>query len=219
LNYPDAHSKLPLAKEGLPFIGICLAFTLFFILVDLPILACLAGGLTLFVGFFFRDPERHLPHDPAAILAPADGKILKIEHMEADKSPLGVSAIKLSIFMSLFNVHVNRCPTQGVVEEINYKPGKFFSAQLDKASKYNERNSIFLKTPEADKILLIQIAGIIARRIVCWLKAGDKVAAGQRLGLIRFGSRVEVYLPSHCRIVVEAGQKVKAGQTIMGYSS
>jgi len=176
------------------------------------------GLLTLFVVYFFRDPERGLPQEPNALVAPADGKLLKVETLKPSHSPLDVETVKLSIFMSLFNVHVNRCPTEGFVGEIIYEPGKFFCANLDKASEQNEKNRIFLEAPQVGKIMLVQIAGLIARRIVCWIRPGEKVSLGQRVGLIRFGSRVEVYIPATCRVVVKEGQKVKAGQTIIGYS-
>lgn len=121
--------------------------------------------------------------------------------------------------MSIFNVHVNRIPIGGTIQEIIYRPGSFFSANLDKASELNENNMITLKTPDSRKIVFIQIAGLIARRISCWVKEGDHVAAGQRFGLIRFGSRLEVYIPGDSRITARIHQKVKAGKTIIGYLS
>ena len=121
--------------------------------------------------------------------------------------------------MSVFNVHVNRAPVGGAVRAIRYKPGKFFSANLDKASQYNENNSITIELPDLRKVVIIQIAGFIARRIACWVAEGDRVLAGQRFGLIRFGSRVEVYLPSDTQIAVQKNQKVKAGETVLGYLS
>jgi len=119
--------------------------------------------------------------------------------------------------MSIFNVHVNRVPIGGTIETITYHPGKFFSANLDKASKQNENNRITLTTADSKRIAFVQIAGFIARRIACWIEKGDRVNTGQRFGLIRFGSRLEVYLPANSRIAVQAGQHVKAGETIIGY--
>ncbi len=171
-----------------------------------------------FILYFFRDPERPLPVEQNALVAPADGTVLEIEKLGPSQSPLEVETIKVSIFMSLFNVHVNRSPAEGIVENIAYEPGRFLSANLDKASALNEKNRIFLHNPSVGRIVLIQIAGLIARRIVCWISKGQRLSKGQRVGLIRFGSRVEVFLPSVCKIVVEAGQKVRAGQSIIGYT-
>lgn len=175
--------------------------------------------ISLFVLYFFRDPER--PHDPAekAVLTPADGKVLEVRKVPGDDNPLGHAALKVSIFMSLFDVHVNRIPVQGTIRKIDYTPGKFFSADLDKASRYNENNRVLMETVDSQKLAVIQIAGLIARRIACWIKEGDKVSSGQRFGLIRFGSRLEVFLPADSRMVVQKGDKVKAGQTVIGYLS
>ena len=207
-----------MAKEGFPFIAGALVLTLLAALGGLEVLTAFFALLTCFIVYFFRDPERALPKDPEALVAPADGKILKIETLSPAHSPLGVDTIKVSIFMSVFNVHVNRSPAEAVVDNITYEPGKFFSANLDKASDLNEKNRIFLHSPTLGEILLVQIAGLIARRIVCWVQAGQRLSKGQRLGLIRFGSRVELFLPSVCRVVVKAGQRVKAGETVIGYT-
>ena len=185
----------------------------------MKILASFFASLVLFISYFFRDPERILPEDPNALVAPADGKIVNLQKLGPEQSPLGREVIRLSIFMSLFNVHINRSPVEGIIERISYEPGKFISANLDKASIFNEKNRIFLHNPNLGKILVVQIAGLIARRIVCWVEQGQSISKGQRVGLIRFGSRVEVYLPSTCRIVVEEGENVKAGETIIGYTS
>jgi len=218
MTYSTSRRALPIAKEGFPFIGGGIVLSIASALLGLMATSIILGLLTLFVVYFFRDPERGLPQEPNALVAPADGKLLKVETLKPSHSPLDIETVKLSIFMSLFNVHVNRCPTEGIVEEIIYEPGKFFSANLDKASEQNEKNKIFLEAPRVGKIMLVQIAGLIARRIVCWIRPGEKVSLGQRVGLIRFGSRVEVYIPATCRVVVKEGQKVKAGQTIIGYS-
>ena len=184
------------------------------------LIASVAAGIaSAFVLFFFRDPERRNNAGPDAVLTPADGTILKIEHLEDSNNPLGEPAMKISIFMSIFNVHVNRLPVTGTIKKIIYQPGKFFSANLDKASKYNENNRIQLEIHDSRKIVVIQIAGLIARRIACWVKEGDNMIAGQRFGLIRFGSRLEVYVPDNIRITAHPRQKVKAGKTIIGYLS
>jgi phosphatidylserine decarboxylase len=153
------------------------------------------------------------------VVAPADGRILKIHHLEDKKNPLGQPAFKVSVFMTVFNVHVNRIPVESVIKDITYNPGKFFSANLDKASEFNENNQITLETRDAHKVVFIQIAGLIARRIVCWVKAGERVTTGQRFGLIRFGSRVDIYLPDDTQITAQINQKVRAGQTVIGYLS
>ena len=133
------------------------------------------------------------------------------------KTRLQVPALKISIFMSVFDVHVNRIPVDGTVARISYHPGRFFAANLDKASRDNESNRVLLETPDGRRILVIQIAGLIARRIACWVEEADVVRAGQRFGLIRFGSRLEVFAPESTRTEVKVGHRVKAGQTILGY--
>ncbi len=213
------NNRWPVAREGFPFLFIGCALTLIFFYLGILFLSVLMGVATLFVGFFFRDPDRQNPVDGKVVLAPADGKILEVRHLEDGKNPLGRPAIKVSVFMTIFNVHVNRIPVSSVIKDITYNQGKFFSANLDKASKYNENNKITLNASHTQEVVFIQIAGLIARRIACWVKAGDQVVAGQRFGLIRFGSRVEVYLPDGTQIVVRKDQRVTAGKTIMGYLS
>ena len=208
-----------MAKECLPFVLISLVITILFLYLGLVVVAVLSGIITIFIIYFFRDPERKNSADPKSVLTPADGRILEIRHIRNIDNPLGRPAIKISIFMSIFNVHVNRIPIRGTIGEISYHPGKFFSANLDKASKYNENNVLILHTYDSRKIAVIQIAGLIARRIACWVKEGSEVEAGQRFGLIRFGSRLEVFLPGDSRIIVQPNQKVKAGETIIGYMS
>jgi len=206
-----------IAREGFPFIGIGLAIALLFLFLGLASLAILAGALTLFVLFFFRDPEREPGAEDKAILTPADGRVLGAWTLEKGENPLGTKALKLSVFMSLFNVHVNRIPTGGRISRILYRPGAFFAANLDKASEKNEQNAITLDTQDGRQIVFVQIAGVIARRIACWVREGDKVQAGQRFGLIRFGSRLDIFLPEGSRVAVQKGEKVKAGKTIIGY--
>lgn len=211
------HNRWPFAKEGIPFVISCCIIIVvlsYFKLLFPSIIAC---AIALFVIFFFRDPNRENSAGQNAALAPADGTILDIRHFEDGNNPLGEPAIKVSIFMSIFNVHVNRMPIDGVVKEIKYRQGKFLSANLDKASEHNENNRITIETPDSRKIVVIQIAGLIARRIACWIKENDRVVQAQRFGLIRFGSRLEVYLPFDCELIIEPRQKVRAGETIIGY--
>jgi len=204
----------------MPFIlsGCCLVFV--FSYLDLLILSLIATIFTIFTIFFFRDPNRNMNAPDKAVLTPADGKVIQIQHIDHDNNPLGEPAIKISIFMSIFNVHVNRIPITGAIKEITYYPGKFFSANLDKASEENERNCIQLQTPDSRNIVVIQIAGLIARRIVCWVEKGDNMRQGQRFGLIRYGSRLEVYIPAdNSQIIARLHQKVSAGKTVIGYLS
>ena len=210
-------NSLPIAWEGIPFILIGIGLTCLFLILDLLGLAIPLAVLTSFIIFFFRDPKRNLVNSEKAILTPADGKIISIEKLTHGDNRFKDRAIKLSIFMSLFNAHINRIPIGGRISQLTYHPGRFFSANLDKASLYNENNMVMLETDKREKIVFVQVAGLIARRIVCWVKPGDYVKAGQRFGLIRFGSRLEVYLPPDSTITVRKGEKVKAGQTVIGY--
>ncbi|MBP1741364.1 MAG: phosphatidylserine decarboxylase related protein [Deltaproteobacteria bacterium] len=211
------HNRLGIAREGFPFVGIGLVLTLLFLFLELVSLTILAGALTLFVLYFFRDPEREAGVEQKAVLTPADGKVLGVWNLECGDNPMGTRALKVSVFMSLFNVHVNRIPVGGRISRISYRPGAFFAANLDKASEKNEQNAITLDTQDGRQIVFVQIAGLIARRIACWVREGDQVQVGQRFGLIRFGSRVDVFLPEGSRVEVQPGHKVKAGKTILGY--
>lgn len=180
------------------------------------VLAGFFSLLTLFVISFFRDPERSIPPGEKAVLSPADGKIIKVEPSWEEHLLKGPT-LKVSIFMSLFNVHVNRIPLTGHVIDISYQTGKFIRANLDKASAMNEQNALLMETPEGTRLLFVQIAGLIARRIVCWVKKGDAVERGCRFGMIRFGSRLDIYLPRNTQLQVRVGQKALAGQTILGH--
>jgi phosphatidylserine decarboxylase len=211
------HNRIGIAREGFPFVGIGLAMTLLFFFLSLTSLTIVAGALTLFVLYFFRDPDREAGVQDNAVLTPADGKVLGAWTLESGESPLGTRAVKVSVFMSLFDVHVNRIPTEGKIAGVSYRPGAFFAANLDKASEKNEQNAVTLDTRSGRRIVFVQIAGLIARRIACWVREGDEVQAGQRFGLIRFGSRVDVFLPEGSRVMVQRRQKVKAGETIIGY--
>jgi len=176
---------------------------------------CLLFGI--FCGAFFRDPERFAPKKAGSLVSPADGRVLSITETAAPEAAEMGDSIKVSIFMSIFNVHVNRVPVAGRIVGIFYRPGKFFSANLDKAAEENERNLIVMDDEQGRRLAFVQIAGLIARRIVCFVEPGDEVVKGQRCGLIRFGSRVDLYLPQETEIDVSVGQHVKAGETIVGY--
>ena len=211
------HNTWPVAREGVPFIlSGCLLSILAYALGVVPV-AVLLGALTLFTVYFFRDPERRSTPEENAVVAPADGKCLQVKVLEGADTPIGEPAVLVSIFMSLFSVHVNRIPVSGDITEITYHPGKFFSANLDKASRENENNRVMMHTAQGHKIVFFQIAGLIARRIACWIQEGDRVRTGQRFGLIRFGSRMDLYLPRDSNIIVIPGSMVKAGITVVGY--
>jgi len=217
LDQKRIHNKLPFAWEGIPFILTGISLTSILFIINWKFFAIPMAVLTLFNIYFFRDPERPQINDEMGILTPADGKIISIEKLNKGDNHYKENATKISIFMSLFNAHINRIPIMGKITDLSYHPGKFFSANRDKASLYNEHNIVTLETNNKAKIVFVQIAGLIARRISCWIKRGDYVETGQRFGLIRFGSRLEVYLPPDSTIMVKEGQKVKAGQTVIGY--
>lgn len=217
LNNSRIRNRWPLAREGLPFIAISCGVTFLFYYLGLWFLTIFACVLSIFIIFFFRDPERKNVINNQAILSPADGRILEIKNIQGDENQASTPSVKISIFMSVFNVHVNRIPIKSAIKKITYHHGKFFSANLDKASRYNEKNRVVLETSDSRTIILTQIAGLIARRISCWIKEGDRVDAGQRFGLIRFGSRVELYLPGDSQVIVQPCQKVRAGETVIGY--
>ncbi|MBW1896584.1 MAG: phosphatidylserine decarboxylase family protein [Deltaproteobacteria bacterium] len=207
---------VPIAREGYPFIVGSAILTALVAVFGLYGLALFFLGLTAFVCFFFRDPERFIPDQEGAVVSPADGKILVMERVKESEFA-SEETLKISIFMSVFNVHVNRIPESGHVADVVYRPGKFVSANLDKASKDNERNAVSLTLTGGQKLIVVQIAGLIARRIVCNIRKGDPLSRGERFGLIRFGSRLDVYLPPDTKPAVGVGDKVLAGTSILGY--
>lgn len=208
-------TQFPIAKEGFVFIAIGAALTLLGgVLLGGPA-AIPFGALTFFCLWFFRDPHRRIPQEKGALVSPADGKIVDISRTEEGRF-LNKPAIKISIFLNVFNVHINRVPVAGKAIGIFYNAGRFFAANVPKASLENEQNAIVLETPAGKRIVCIQIAGLIARRIVCWTKEGSTLNRGERFGLIRFGSRVDLFLPIETEIRVSLGQKVRGGETILG---
>jgi phosphatidylserine decarboxylase len=210
-----SHTAFPVASAGYPFIFAAAFTTAVFALLKLTILALIGLIATFSICYFFRDPDRVIPDRDGAVVSPADGKVIWAGS-EANNRFLEGACVKVSIFMSVFNVHVNRIPHEGQIKRINYFPGKFFSANLDKASKHNEHNAILLETDLGAKICFVQIAGLIARRIICRLQEGDRVVRGQRFGMICFGSRLDVYLPPDTRLNVRIGDRVRAGYSILG---
>ncbi len=180
------------------------------------VLTFLGFLLTLFVAFFFRNPKRAIPEFPNTILSPADGTIVHVGEATEERF-LKEKVLKVSIFMSILDVHINRVPVSGKVIERSYRPGRFLVASREKSSLFNEQNVILLETEDHFKVLLIQIAGFVARRIVCYAKSGDRVTKGEIFGLIRFGSRVDLYLPATVKLTVSKGEHVKGGESIVGY--
>jgi phosphatidylserine decarboxylase len=211
---------LKIHREGYPFIAIFVAINLLAFLLA-SWLGWLLLPVTLWCVAFFRDPERKTPEEPGLIICPADGKLLPIVNAPPP-AELGMGEAprpRLSIFMNVFNVHVNRSPVSGSVVTLSYRPGKFFNASFDKASLHNERMSIRLRpdgqSDGVQDLAVVQIAGLVARRIVCDLAQGEGVRRGNRFGIIRFGSRVDVYLPPGTEILVKPGITTRAGETIL----
>lgn len=206
---------VPVANEGIPFIGLAVVFTLTMALLGWALLSLSGLVLTAFVTYFFRDPHRIVPSEPDCIISPADGRIVSIEIGQMPPCFVNVPMMKISIFMSLFDVHVNRAPERGTIKEIRYFRGRFVAAQKDRASMENERSCILIETSRKDHIIMVQVAGLIARRIVCWSAVGDMVERGERIGMIRFGSRVDLYVPSNWEVLVSHGDMVRAGEDIL----
>ena len=201
-----------LAREGWPYIAASAVVSV--------VVALFAGWwsiplwlLTIFIVQFFRDPPREVPVQANAVLSPADGRIVKVEKVNDPYT--GRDALLLSVFMNVFNVHSNRSPVDGTVERVEYSAGKFINADLDKASTENERNALVIRLPSGERITVVQVAGLIARRILCYVKPADVLARGQRYGFIRFGSRVDVYLPLSARPRVAVGDVVYATTSVI----
>lgn len=211
-----ARVVLPVAQPGLIFILIAILITGMFFYFGWMVFAWVFFALTVFLCWFFRDPDRDIPRDEKGLISPADGKVIVVEKQSGCEYLSG-PCIKISIFMNVFNVHVNRVPYDGVIQKIQYSPGKFINASFDKASIHNERNALIVKTADGKEYAVVQIAGLIARRIVNCAKEREKIIKGDRYGMIRFGSRLDLYLPLDFEAVVQVGEKTKAGATIIGY--
>ncbi len=210
-----SHTAFPVASAGYPFIFAAAFTTFVFALLQLPAVSLCGLVATFFICYFFRDPDRVIPDADGDVVSPADGKIILAGPV--DNSPFCEGRVlKISIFMSVFNVHVNRIPYEGSIKTVRYHPGKFFSADLDKASRHNEHNAVYLETDQGKQIVFVQIAGLIARRIICKAREGDKVVRGQRFGMICFGSRLDVYLPLDTNLKVNVGDRVQAGTSVLG---
>ena len=173
------------------------------------------GIVTAFVAWFFRNPPRIIPQGPGLIVSPGDGKVLAVEE-EFEPRYLKERAIRISIFLNVFDVHINRIPCEGIVEDVQYQPGLFLVASKPHATVKNEQNAIMIKTVEGAKVLCVQVAGLIARRIICWVNPKERAVRGERYGLIRFGSRMDTYMPVGTAIKIAVGDRVKGGETILG---
>lgn len=206
----------PMHPEGYRFLPVFALVALLSFLVWEP-LGWLGIGLTVWCYYFFRDPRRAVPQGDGLIVSPADGVVSLIEPAvpPAELGMEPVALTRVSVFMSVFNCHVNRAPMAGRVVSVAYRPGKFFNASLDKASEQNERNGLCLELPDGRHLAVVQIAGLVARRILCWTQKGQSLGTGERFGLIRFGSRLDVYLPSGVTPLVAVGQTMVAGETVI----
>lgn len=174
----------------------------------------LLGAATLFTAWFFRNPKRIAPRIEGTVVAPGDGRVIAIEH-EYEPRFLKDQGTRISIFLNVFDVHVNRVPCDGTVEDITYQPGRFVAANRPEATLRNEQNALMIRTPQGRKVLCVQVAGLIARRIVCWARPGEQVSRGERYGLIRFGSRMDLFLPLIATVKVKVGDRVKGGETVL----
>ena len=210
----DRAKGLPVALEGLPFILASGGMTAGGWLAGWGWPTCVLGALSFFVIWFFRNPSRTIPSGKNVVVSPGDGAVVAIEQ-EFEHRFLKEPAIRISIFLNVFNVHINRMPIAGVVQDVVYQPGQFMAANKPGASSGNEQNALMLRRADGRKVLCVQIAGLIARRIICWVVPGEQVEIGERFGLIRFGSRMDVYLPQASVIQVKVGDKVKGGSSMI----
>jgi phosphatidylserine decarboxylase len=208
------NKNTPIAAEGYPFLAVAAVVTLVLACLSWQIPALLALAITLFVAYFFRNPTRRVPTDDRAVVAPADGVVVFLGNAQERHS--GEEMLKISIFMSVFNVHINRVPFSGTVVDSFYRRGKFLDVRDEQATFENEQSGLVLETAAGWRMVVVQVAGLIARRIICYPEPGDQVRRGERYGLIRFGSRLDVYLPKGFECTVTMGQKTTAGETILG---
>ena len=206
---------MKIAKEGFPLILTAAGLAVLAFVMDWKIAAAILGLLALAIAAFFRDPDREVPTGENLVVAPADGRVVSIAEIKNHASFPG-AAIRLSIFLSPLDVHINRAPVSGNIEDVSYQAGKFLAAYKEEASQRNEQNSLKIVDARGRSFGVVQIAGVLARRNACRVKRGDTLARGERFGLIMFGSRTDVYLPSGCRLDVAEGHRVKGGATVLG---
>ena len=211
----DRAVGVPFAKEGFPFIGVTAGITLITGWLGWVPVAIAAAILTAFVSWFFRNPPRVIPQGPGLVVSPGDGKVLAVEQ-DFEPRYLKERAVRISIFLNVFDVHINRIPCEGIIEDVQYQPGLFLVASKPQATLKNEQNAVMIETAKGTKVLCVQVAGLIARRIVWWVNPKDRAVRGERYGLIRFGSRMDTYLPLDTAIKVAVGDRVKGGESILG---
>lgn len=205
----------PIAREGMPFLAAAAAPTAVAWVLGWTVAAALFGAAALFTGWFFRNPPRRIPGGPNLIVSPGDGRVLAVTEEEEPRF-LKARAVRVSIFLSPLNVHINRTPCAGLVKAIGYTPGRFSVANRPEATLQNEQTAALIETDAGCRILCVQVAGYVARRIICWLSEGERVARGERYGLIRFGSRMDLYVPVGTQVRVQTGDRVTGGETIIG---
>ena len=213
-DFRKKREHIPIAREGIPYILAAMFATLITAVLGWAALTLLLLAATLLTGHFFRDPERVSVAGQNDILSPADGRVIAVNSIPSARFT-DKPAIKISIFMSVFDVHVNRVPVSGAIEGIQYEKGRFMAANHAQASEQNERNWLWFRSDSGRDIVITQVAGLIARRIVCWPEIGDRVVQGERFGMIRFGSRMDVYVPENSEVLVSKGRHVYAGETVL----
>jgi len=213
-DFRKKQTHVPIAREGIPYILAAMFATLITAVLGWAIVTLLLLALTLLIGHFFRDPQRVSNAGESDIVSPADGCILAVKGVRSVRF-IDKPAVKISIFMSVLDVHVNRIPIPGTIEGIHYSKGRFIAANLVQASGENEQNWLWIRSDSGVDVVITQVAGLIARRIVCWPEIGDRVVQAERFGMIRFGSRVDVYVPENSEILVSQGNHVYAGETVL----
>ncbi len=213
-DFREKRRHVPVAREGLPFIIAAMFATLVAAVLGWAIVSMVFLALTLLIGHFFRDPGRVCSAGEKEIVSPADGRVISVKKVPSVRF-LDRPALKISIFMSVFDVHVNRVPIAGTIEGLHYRKGRYMAANLAQAGEENEQNWLWIKSSSGLDVVITQVAGLIARRIVCWPKIGDRVVQAERFGMIRFGSRMDVYVPEDGEVLVFQGNRVYAGETVL----
>ncbi len=213
-DFRQKQYHVPIAREGVPFILAAMFSTFIVAVLGWGIVTLLLLVVTLLIGHFFRDPERVSNAGEGEIVSPADGRVISVKSVPSVRF-LDKPATKISIFMSVLDVHVNRVPVSGAIAGMHYKKGRYMAANLIQASEENEQNWLWIKSDSGLDVVITQVAGLIARRIVCWPKIGDRVVQAERFGMIRFGSRMDVYVPESSEILVFQGNHVYAGETVL----
>lgn len=211
----DRAKGWPIAREGVPFLAAAAVPAAVAWALGWAGVGALFGAAALFTGWFFRNPPRRVPGEPNLIVSPGDGRVLAVAEEEEPRFLKG-RAVRVSIFLSPLDVHINRTPCEGRVEAIGYSPGRFLVASRPEATLQNEQTAVLIETGAGSRILCVQVAGYVARRIVCWLSEGERVGRGERYGLIRFGSRMDLYMPVGTQVRVKAGDRVTGGESVIG---